>query len=90
MGGTVHYPPPPSQALEVAVNTDTARRWSTFAQFPFWQVTPMDKPEGSVKVEGMDLRFGDPAAPRFVVTVVVDASLRVVEQGFTFGALRPR
>jgi len=90
MGGVVHYWPPRSQAVETTLATETVRRFLNFAQFPFWQVTPLDKPEGAVKVEVMDLRFGDPNEPRFVSTVVVDAAGRVMEESFSFGALRPR
>jgi inner membrane protein len=90
LGGTVHYPPPDSRALQVARDTDSVRRFLNFAQFPFWQVTPLYKPEGALKVEVMDLRFGDPAAPRFVTTVLLDPAARVLEEGFGFGPLRPR
>jgi inner membrane protein len=90
MGGVVHYWPQRSEALEATLATPTVQRFLNFAQFPFWQITPLDKPEGAVKVEVMDLRFGDPNAPRFVATVMLDAGARVTEESFSFGPLRPR
>ncbi|MBI3681376.1 MAG: metal-dependent hydrolase [Acidobacteria bacterium] len=89
-GGATFYPPQPSHALDVARNTDTFVRYLRFSQFPFFQVTPADKPEGGMRVQAMDLRFGDPAAPRFVATAVLDAARKVVEENYTFGPLRPR
>lgn len=89
-GGSVYYPPEHSKAMEVARQSATVQRFLNFAQFPFWQVIPQEKPDGSVRVEVMDLRFGDPGAPRFVATVVLDAGLRIVEEQFAFGPMRPR
>ncbi|MEK7405921.1 MAG: metal-dependent hydrolase [Acidobacteriota bacterium] len=42
-----------------------------FAQYPLWRFTPLDDPEGSVRVELMDLRFGAPPNPRFAVTTII-------------------
>lgn len=90
MGGSTFYRPQPSAALSAAQGTDTVRRFLNFAQFPFWRVSPLAKPEGAQKAEMMDLRFGDPGNPRFVATVIVDAAARVLEEGFAFGPLKPR
>lgn len=90
MGGVVHYWPPRSEAVEAALQTSTVQRFLNFSQFPFWQITPLDKPEGSVKVEVMDLRFGTPSEPRFVSTVLVNAAAQVTEESFGFGPMRPR
>ena len=46
---------------------------------------PLIHPEGATRVEAMDLRFGDPARPRFVVTAIVDQRLRVIRSWFAFG-----
>ncbi|MBL8179556.1 MAG: metal-dependent hydrolase [Bryobacterales bacterium] len=88
--GTLHYPPQPSQALEAARRTSTVQRFLSFAQYPFWVATPLDRPEGSTRIEVIDLRFGDPSSPRFVASVVVDASGRVLEEDYGFGPLKPR
>ncbi|MCZ2147397.1 MAG: metal-dependent hydrolase [Bryobacterales bacterium] len=89
-GGETFYYPHSTQAMEAARRTDVFQRYLRFAQFPFWQVSPVATPEGGVRVEAMDLRFGAPSAPRFVATAVLDSSLRVVQSGFGFGPLQPR
>lgn len=88
--GTLYYPPQQSAAVVTARGTETVRRFLEFAQFPFWQATPLDQPEGAVRVEVMDLRFGDPTAPRFVATVIVNAAGRILEENYGFGPLKPR
>ncbi|MDX1982487.1 MAG: metal-dependent hydrolase [Bryobacteraceae bacterium] len=88
--GARHYLPEPSVALDAARGTDTFERFLRFAQHPFWRVTPADQPEGAVRVEAVDLRFGDPDAPRFVASAIIDRAGRVLEDGFTFGPFRPR
>lgn len=89
-GGAVYYAPEPSPALDAARRTVVFQRYLRFAQFPFWRVTPLDTPEGAVKVEAMDLRFGDPSAPRFAATAIVDRAGRVLEEDFSFGPFRLR
>lgn len=89
-GGKVYYQTKASAALDAARATDTVRRYLRFAQTVFWRVTPVEKPEGGVQVEAFDLRFGDPAEPRFIATVILDAAQRVVEEHYSFGMLRPR
>ncbi len=89
-GGEVFYKPTPSPALDAARRTATFTRYLRFAQFAFFQLTPVERPEGGVRVEAMDIRFGQPSAPRFVATAILDPSLRVVEESYTFGPLRPR
>jgi hypothetical protein len=37
-----------------------------------WRVIPLAEPEAAVRVELFDLRFGDPSAPGFVATAVVE------------------
>ena len=89
-GGTLYYPPQPSAAIEAARRTSTVQRFLGFAQYPFWQSTPLDRPEGASRIEVIDLRFGDPSSPRFVASVVVDAAGRVLEENYGFGPLKPR
>jgi len=55
-----------------------------FSQFPLWRFTPLDVPEGASSVEAMDLRFGEPPAPRFVATAKVTAEGKLLESGFRF------
>ncbi|MCC6394037.1 MAG: metal-dependent hydrolase [Bryobacterales bacterium] len=89
-GGEAFYYPHSTQALEAARRTDIFQRYLRFAQFPFWQVSPVAHPEGGVRVEAMDLRFGTPSAPRFVATAILDSALRVVQAGYGFGPIQPR
>lgn len=89
-GGRIYFAPSAFQAVEAARRTLTFRRYLRFAQFPFYRVTPLDEPQGALRVEALDLRFGDPSAPRFVATAIVDSSLRVLEESYSFGPFRPR
>lgn len=42
-----------------------------FSQLPFWKVTPLSDPEGAVRVQLFDLRFGTPDNPAFVASGIV-------------------
>lgn len=86
--GRMFYRPEPSPALEAAERDPVFQQYLRFAQFPYWQLTPADDPEGATRVEAVDLRFGDPQSPGFVCTAIVDAHQRVVRAWFQFG--RPR
>lgn len=88
--GRVFYKPEPSPALEAAQRNPIFQQYLQFAQFPYWQLTPADDPEGATRVEATDLRFGDPQLPGFVCTAIVDAQQRVVRAWFQFGSARPR
>lgn len=88
--GQTYFDPDPSPLLDAARQTDTFRRFLQFAQFPYWRTTPVDRPEGGVKVEVMDLRFGEPDEPRFVATAIFDSGRRLVEESFSFGPVRLR
>lgn len=88
--GRMFYKPDPSPALEAAERDPVFQQYLRFAQFPYWQLTPADDPEGATRVEAMDLRFGDPQSPGFVCTAIVDAHQRVVRSWFQFGRARPR
>jgi inner membrane protein len=88
--GRVFYKPDPSPALEAARRTPEFERYLEFAQYAFWRVTPLDTPEGARRVEAMDLRFGSPSEPRFVVTAVVLAGGRVAGAEFRFGSRERR
>jgi len=88
--GHMFYKPEPSPAIEAAQRDPVFQQYLKFAQFPYWQTTPADDPEGATRVEAMDLRFGDPQSPGFVCTAIVDAHQRVVRAWFQFGRVRPR
>ncbi len=88
--GRVFYRPEPSSAIAAAERDPVFQQYLRFAQFPYWQLTPADDPEGATRVEAMDLRFGNPQSPGFVCTAIVDSHQRVVRAWFQFGRPRPR
>lgn len=88
--GHVFYKPEPSPTLEAARRNAVFQQYLRFAQYPYWQLTPADEPEGATRVEAMDLRFGDPLSPAFVCTAIVDTKMRVVRAWFGFGRSAPR
>jgi inner membrane protein len=88
--GRIFYKPEPSPALEAAARTATFHDFLKFSHYPYWRVQPAAEPEGGFKVEAMDLRFGDPQAPGFVATAILNARLEVVRSWFTFAAAKPR
>ncbi|MCS7025805.1 MAG: metal-dependent hydrolase [Bryobacteraceae bacterium] len=88
--GKRYDPPRPGPAFEAAKRHPTVRGFLQFSQLPLWQVTPVDRPEGAVKVSVFDLRFGTPGSSRFFVSVLVDRNNQVVREDFSFGWLRAR
>ncbi len=88
--GHVFYKPEPSPTLEAARRNAVFQQFLRFAQYPYWQLTPADEPEGATRVEAMDLRFGDPQVPGFICTAIVDANERVLRAWFQFGRAAPR
>ncbi|MDQ2899261.1 MAG: metal-dependent hydrolase [Acidobacteriota bacterium] len=77
-------------AIEAANRTPAFREYLTFSQFPLWRALPAADIEGATRVEVMDLRFGSPASPGFVCTVILDKSLQVIRSWFQFGSASPR
>jgi inner membrane protein len=88
--GRVFYKPEPVPAFEAARRTQVFQEFLRFSQFPFWQAMPADQPPNAIRVEAMDLRFGDPQQPGFVATAIVDAQLHVDRAWFQFGSAKPR
>jgi hypothetical protein len=88
--GRSFYKPEPSPAIEAARRTPVFEEFLRFSQYPFWQITPSGQAEGETRVEAMDLRFGDPRAPAFVATAIVDANKQVIRAWFQFGKTTPR
>ncbi len=81
--GRLLYKPEPrpeeAAAAAAARRTDAFRVFLEFSQYPYWRFTPADRPEGAIRVEVSDLRFGEPPASHFVAHAIVDASGRVLE-----------
>ena len=82
--------PEANPALDAAGRTDIFQEFLAFSQYPLWRVYPVPSPENGKRVEVLDMRFGTPIAPGFMVSAVLDSRLRVVETSFQFGRLRPR
>jgi inner membrane protein len=88
--GDIYHKPETNPAMEAARRTADFQEFLQFAQFPLWRVLPVADLPDAQQVEVMDLRFGSPRAPAFVVTALVDARGRVLETSFAFGHLHPR
>jgi inner membrane protein len=86
--GRVFYKPEPRAAEEEAWNaargTEAFQVFLEFSRFPLRRFLPVDEPEGALRVEVNDLRFGAPPAPRFVAAAVVDQSGRVLRSWFVY------
>jgi inner membrane protein len=82
---TVYQKPDPTPAIDAAQRLAPVREYLRFSQFPLWRVLPVPEPENGREVEVMDLRFGAPSAPRFVISTVFDAALRPLGTSFQFG-----
>jgi|YNPNPStandDraft_1061719.scaffolds.fasta_scaffold08210_5 inner membrane protein len=76
--------PEQAAAERAARATRAFRIFLDFSSCPLWRFTPADAPEGALRVEAMDLRFGEPPAPRFVASALVDAGQRVLHSEFRF------
>jgi inner membrane protein len=90
--GLVLYKPEPDARQTVAAaaarRTEAFRVFLDFSEYPYWRFTDVDQPDGGIRVEVMDLRFGTPPRMGFVAQAVVDGAGRAVESGFTYGGRR--
>jgi hypothetical protein len=82
--------PEPGPAIEAARSTEVFQEFMRFSQLPFWRSYPAPEPPNARRVELIDLRFGTPHAPGFMVSALVDSKGRVLDTSFTFGRVRPR
>ena len=81
----VYEKPDAGSAIEAARRTPAFQEFLQFSQFPLWRVLPVSEPEGGEQVDAMDLRFGTPSAPAFMVSTVLDHQLKPVHTSFSFG-----
>jgi hypothetical protein len=71
---------PTIPAMDAALDTRPFQVFSTWSQLPFWKVTPVTE---GLRLDLIDLRFGDPDHPGFAsVSAVVDHSGKVLRAGF--------
>jgi inner membrane protein len=87
---TIFHKPEADPALDAAARTKEFQEFLRFAQFPLWRVSPVPEPEGAKLVEVLDMRFGTPLVPGFMVSAVLTSRLQVLNTSFQFGSLRPR
>lgn len=73
--GHVDYPTQRSAMIDAARTTDVFRVVERFDQLPFWRVSPLGD---FIQVQLIDMRFGTPRQPGFVVaTAVVNPDGRI-------------
>ncbi len=71
---------PPIPAMDAALATRPFQVFSSWSQLPFWKITPVTE---GLRLDLIDLRFGDPDHPGFAgVSAVVDRSGKVLRAGF--------
>ena len=88
--GTLFYKANPNSTIIIANNSTEFRDFFKFSQFPLERAMALADPDGATRVEAMDMRFGTPTQPAFVVTADFDSRQRIVRSWFSFGAARPR
>jgi len=86
----IFHKPEPDPALEAAGRAPAVAEFLRFSQFPLWRVSPVSEPENGKLVEVLDMRFGTPIEPGFMVSALLSSRLEVVQTWFQFGSVRPR
>jgi hypothetical protein len=87
---TVYQKPAADPAIQAAERLPAFQEFLRFSQVPLWRVSPAPDLENGKTVEVIDLRFGSPQAPAFVVSATLDSNLRPVSSSFQFGLSRQR
>jgi len=82
--GAIFYKTEPGAEILAANNTRDFRDFFKFSQFPLERTSPVADPEGGTRVEAMDMRFGTPEQPGFVVTAIIDRRLQALRSWFSF------
>jgi inner membrane protein len=82
--GPFFYRAEDSPALRRAAETKPFQVFQTFAQYPFWTVTPVSDPPNGSRVQLSDMRFGTPRRGGFRAIAILDSQLRVVSSWFSF------
>ncbi len=84
--GRTFFKAPFTPELEAARKTTPFQIFAQFNQWQLWRVVPMPSPEGAVKVQLFDLRFGDPVEPGFIAEADVLPGQRVEGAEFRFSS----
>lgn len=78
--GRLYRAPSPVAGMQAALRTHPFQIFSRWSQVPFWRVTPV---EDGLRLDLIDLRFGNPDRPGFAgVSAVVDRMGNVLRSGF--------
>jgi inner membrane protein len=85
---TVFQKPAPDPAIQAAARSPVFQEFLRFSQFPLWRVSPAADLENGKVVEVIDLRFGNPPAPAFMVSATINSQLQPVSTSFQFGLSR--
>jgi inner membrane protein len=83
--GRLYYKPEPSPALEAAARIPEFQQYANFSPFLLWRVFPGLVEGAETRVEAMDLRFGTPEQPRFVMSALLGANLAPLRTTFSYG-----
>jgi len=87
---TIFHKPPPDPAIDAAERLPEFREFLQFCLYPLWRVSPAPDIENGKLVEVIDMRFGSPLTPAFMVSATLDAHLQPVASSFQFGLNRKR
>jgi inner membrane protein len=82
--GKLYYKSEPSPATEAAARVKEFQEFAEFSPFLLWRVFPGAEAGGVTRVEAMDLRFGTPEAPRFVMAALFDPNLALIRTRFAY------
>ena len=84
----IYRKPAPDPVIQAAERLPEFQEFLRFSQFPFWRVSPSSEVENGKTVDVIDLRFGTPVTPAFIVSATFDGNLRPIRDTFQFGPNR--
>ena len=87
---TIFHKPAADPAMEAAARLPAFQVFLQFSQFPLWRISPAPQLENGKVVQVLDLRFGTPLAPAFMVSATLDARLDPVSTSFQLGLNRSK
>ncbi|HUB82643.1 MAG TPA: metal-dependent hydrolase [Bryobacteraceae bacterium] len=87
---TIYRKPTPGPAIDAAARLPAFEEFLRFSQYPLWRVAPSAEIENGTTVQVLDLRFGTPQSPAFIVSATLDGNLHPIKSSFEFGLNRRR
>lgn len=87
---TIFHKPDPDPAIDAARRTHTFQEFLAFSQFPLWRVSPAPDLDNASLVQVLDLRFGNPLAPGFMASAIVDSKMQVLRTDYQWALPKPR